>query len=53
MAKSNFRVFAEGVAPANIQSDNEYETDTQRVSGVVPGIAGPSLHNKLDRKSVV
>lgn len=53
MAKSNFRVFAEGVAPANIQSDNEYETDTQRVSGVVPGIAVPELHNKLYKQATV
>lgn len=53
MAKSNFRVFAEGVAPANIQSDNEYETDTQRISGVVPGIAGPALHNKLYKQATI
>lgn len=53
MAKSNFRVFAEGVAPANIQSDNEYETDTQRVSGVVPGIAGPALHNKIYKQATI
>lgn len=53
MAKSNFRVFAEGVAPTNIQSDNEYETDTQRVSGVVPGIAGPALHNKIYKQATI
>lgn len=53
MAKSNFRVFAEGVAPANIQSDNEYETDSQRVSGVVPGIALPSLHNKIYKQATI
>ena len=53
MAKSNFRVFAEGVAPANIQSDNEYETDSQRVSGVVPGIAVPALHNKLYKQATI
>lgn len=53
MAKSNFKVFAEGVAPANIQSDNEYETDTQRVSGVVPGIAVPSLHNKIYKQATI
>lgn len=53
MAKSNFRVFAEGVAPANIQSDNEYETDTQRISGVVPGIAVPALHNKLYKQATI
>lgn len=53
MAKSNFKVFAEGVAPANIQSDNEYETDSQRVSGVVPGIAVPSLHNKIYKQATI
>lgn len=53
MAKSNFKVFAEGVAPENIQSDNEYETDTQRVSGVVPGVAVPSLHNKLYKQATI
>lgn len=53
MAKSNFKVFAEGVAPANIQSDNEYETDTQRVSGVVQGIAVPSLHNKIYKQATI
>lgn len=53
MAKSNFKVFAEGVAPANIQSDNEYEADTQRVSGVVPGIAVPSLHNKIYKQATI
>lgn len=53
MAKSNFKVFAEGVAPANIQSDNEYETDTQRVSGVVPGIAVPALHNKIYKQATI
>lgn len=53
MAKSNFKVFAEGVAPANIQSDNEYETDIQRISGVVPGIAVPSLHNKIYKQATI
>lgn len=53
MAKSNFKVFAEGVDPANIQSDNEYEKDTQRVSGVVPGIAVPSLHNKIYKQATI
>lgn len=53
MAKSNFKVFAEGVAPANIQSNNEYEADTQRVSGVVPGIAVPSLHNKIYKQATI
>lgn len=53
MAKTNFRIFAEGVAPTNIQSDNEYEVDKQRVSGVVPGIAVPSLHNKIYKQATI
>ncbi len=53
MATSNFKVFAEGVADSNIESDNEYETDTQRVSGVVPGIAMPKMHNKLYKQSTI
>lgn len=47
MAKSNFRVFAESVSEDNVQSDSAYETDPQRVRGVVPGVAEPALHNKL------
>lgn len=53
MAKSNFKVFAESVDAKNIESDSEYETDTQRVTGVVPGIADPSMHNKLYKQSTV
>lgn len=53
MATSNFKVFAESVTDANIESDNEYEIDTQRVSGVVPGIAVPKMHNKLYKQSTV
>ena len=53
MATSNFKVFAESVTDANIESDNEYETDTQRVSGVVPGIAVPKMHNKLYKQSTI
>ncbi len=53
MATSNFKVFAESVTDANIESDLEYETDTQRVSGVVPGIAVPKMHNKLYKQSTI
>lgn len=53
VATSNFKVFAESVTDANIESDNEYETDTQRVSGVVPGIAVPKMHNKLYKQSTI
>lgn len=53
MATSNFRVFAEAVDAKNIESDLEYESDTQRVSGVVPGIAIPKMHNKLYKQSTI
>lgn len=53
MAKSNFKVFAESVADDNVMTDASYETDTQRVSGVVPGIADPLLHNKLYKQATI
>lgn len=53
MATSNFRVFAEGVDSKNIESDLEYESDSQRVSGVIPGIAIPKMHNKLYKQATV
>lgn len=53
MAKSNFKVFAESVTDDNVMTDASYETDTQRVSGVVPGIADPLLHNKLYKQSTI
>lgn len=53
MAKSNFKVFAESVTDDNVMTDASYETDTQRVSGVVPGIADPLLHNKLYKQATI
>lgn len=53
MARSNFKVFAESVSADNVMTDASYETDTQRVSGVVPGIADPLLHNKLYKQSTI
>lgn len=53
MAKSNFLVFAESVDDKNIQTDTEYNADTQRVNGVVPGIAVPAMHNKLYKQSTI
>ena len=53
MASSNFKVFAEGVSGKDIQSDAVYETDTQRVTGVVPGVADPKMHNKLYKQATV
>lgn len=53
MASSNFKVFAEGVSQKDIQSDSVYESDAQRVNGVVPGVADPKLHNKLYKQATV
>lgn len=53
MANSNFKVFAEGVAKSDIQSDSVYESDAQRVGGVVPGVADPKMHNKLYKQATV
>lgn len=53
MASSNFKVFAEGVSAKDIQSDSVYEIDTQRVTGVVPGVADPKMHNKLYKQATV
>lgn len=51
--KSNFRIFAENVGDANVETDNEYEVDSQRNSGVVPGIADPRMHNKLYKQATI
>lgn len=53
MPNSNFRVFAESVADLNVESDAEYATDTQRINGVVPGLAPANLHNKLYRQATI
>lgn len=53
MASSNFKVFAESVAALNIVSDAEYATDTQRINGVVPGLAPAALHNKLYKQATI
>lgn len=53
MARSNFKVFAESVANKNIQSDAVYNVDTQRISGVVPGVAEPKMHNKLYKQATI
>lgn len=53
MARSNFKVFAEGAADKDVQSDVVYNTDTQRIYGVVPGIAEPKMHNKLYKQATV
>ena len=48
MATNNFLVFDEQAG--NIQTDLEYQSATQRISGVIPGLAEPELHNKLYRQ---
>lgn len=53
MASSNFKVFAEAVAALNVVSDAEYATDTQRINGVVPGLAPAALHNKLYKQATI
>lgn len=53
MANSNFKVFAESVAALNVVSDAEYATDTQRINGVVPGLAPAALHNKLYKQATI
>lgn len=53
MAEGNFKVFAESVADLNVMSDPEYATDSQRIAGVVPGLASPKLHNKLYKQATI
>lgn len=53
MASSNFKVFAESVAALNVLSDAEYATNTQRINGVVPGLASAALHNKLYKQATI
>lgn len=51
MADSNFQVFAESAT--TVMSDTEYQTDSQRTGGVVPGLAAPKLHNKLYKQATI
>lgn len=53
MAEGNFKIFAESVAALNVMSDPEYATDSQRIAGVVPGLASPKLHNKLYKQATI
>lgn len=48
MATNNFLVFNED--NSNVLTNEQYATDTQRVSGVTPGKAKSTLHNKLYRQ---
>ena len=51
MAKTNFKIFAE--AAKDILTDAEYESNTQRTSGVEPGLAKADLHNKLYKQATI
>lgn len=53
MANSNFKIFAESVGKENVVTDAEYATNTQRISGVVPGLASADLHNKLYKQATI
>lgn len=53
MANSNFKVFAESVVALNVMSDAEYATNSQRINGVVPGLAPADLHNKLYKQATI
>ncbi len=53
MANSNFKIFAESVGKENVVTDAEYATSTQRINGVVPGLASADLHNKLYKQATI
>lgn len=47
MAKTNFQIFNEENAPERTYNDSEYKEATQRVGGVMPGMALSRMHNKM------
>ena len=51
MAAHNFQIFDESMT--DTMSDIDYQSDTQRTNGVIPGVADPLLHNKLYRQCSV
>ena len=51
MAEHNFQIFDESMA--DTMSDIDYQTESQRTNGVIPGVANPLLHNKLYRQCSV
>lgn len=53
MARSNFKIFAEAVDSSKVVSDAEYAVNTQRIGGVVPGLAAADLHNKLYKQATI
>lgn len=53
MASTNFKIFAENAASDALMDDVSYTADSQRQTGVAPGVALPSLHNKLYKQATV
>lgn len=47
MAKTNFKIFNEANAPERTYNDSEYAEATQRLNGVIPGMALSRMHNKM------
>lgn len=47
MAKTNFQIFNEGNTPERTYNDSEYKEATQRLGGVMPGMALSRMHNKM------
>lgn len=47
MAKTNFKVFNEANTPERTYNDSEYAEATQRLNGVIPGMALSRMHNKM------
>ena len=47
MAKTNYQIFNEENAPERTYNDSEYKEATQRVVGVMPGMALSRMHNKM------
>ena len=50
MASTNFKVFNEAMDTERTFNDSEYENATQRINGVVPGMALSRQHNKMYRQ---
>ena len=47
MSKTNYQIFNEENAPERTYNDSEYKEATQRVGGVMPGMALSRMHNKM------
>lgn len=47
MAKTNFQIFNEENSPDRTYNDSEYKEATQRLGGVMPGMALSRMHNKM------